>query len=441
MILYLILLVGSVFLGTHLLAISTPVAQLSLYRILSLGVVPILFVQIMMRHPHIKWHPRNAASFSIGVLLIWWIWAVSSVVWAVDIVAWFQAVFLLTLGISSILGLYFWVNRVIEWEKLLITMWAMMSCLVVWGYVEIVTGIYVFANLDKLDKYKTFGSSVSSRIPITFFANQNDYATMLIAYLAICFIVMKLLNRPFIKLSSVALCVGGLYLIYRSGSRMSLLCALILCALQLMQSIHLDFSKKHYQRFIVVGIGLSVLAFLVRPQLWHHVTHVFTAAPFTNLSGDEVRINLWRNGVIFLGKTVGFGVGAGNIEYWMSQYAVYPIETIVNMHNWWLEILVAYGGVVFIGYVMSYISLIVALIQHIKTCSVHQCDRLYRHISIVFVTYLIVSIFSMITSANNMFIEWHWLMFGLIVSYVKIISTISKFNSRKEGKHELNNII
>lgn len=38
----------------------------------------------------------------------------------------------------------------------------------------------------------------------------------------------------------------------------------------------------------------------------------------------------------------------------MEQLAVLPTEVIVNMHNWWLEILTGYGLFIFMAYCLMY---------------------------------------------------------------------------------------
>ncbi len=57
-------------------------------------------------------------------------------------------------------------------------------------------------------------------------------------------------------------------------------------------------------------------------------------------------------------KTFGFGVGIGNVEYWMENFRVYETFGILNVHNWWVEILVNFGIFIFVRYVLFYSSLV-----------------------------------------------------------------------------------
>ena len=62
-----------------------------------------------------------------------------------------------------------------------------------------------------------------------------------------------------------------------------------------------------------------------------------------------------------------------------------------------------------------------------------------RQITNVFIAFLIVYIFASITSANNIKIEWHWVYFGLIISYLRI--EYQHYRNEKEGYYELINHI
>ena len=61
-------------------------------------------------------------------------------------------------------------------------------------------------------------------------------------------------------------------------------------------------------------VGVSSILWL-KPSLITKVTDLFYFGhQYQQLSGDTVRMNLWRNGLLFLGETFGLGVGLGNIE-------------------------------------------------------------------------------------------------------------------------------
>ncbi|MDO4432598.1 MAG: O-antigen ligase family protein [Aerococcaceae bacterium] len=411
---YLIILVASVFLGTQLFAIPTPVAQMTIYRLCALSVLPLIAIQLAQRRSSLKWHAKNPSSYMVMVLIVWWLWAFVSVLWVLNLKLWFQTLFLLTLGVSSVLALYFWVKKWRHWQQLIVTAWLMMTGLVAWGYLELLTGKYLFADLSKLYRGQT-NLNFFNRIPITTFANQNDYATLLIAYLAVSYIIYHFARTFLFKLIPAVTSLLAFYLIYRTDSRMSLACALLLGIILGLQHYRLSFSTSQKWRLFMTFVGFVVGVFALKPSLWDKVQQLIYMASKAYLSGDAVRVNLMRNGLIFLSETFGFGVGAGNIEHWMKFYAFLPTKNIVNMHSWWFEILVGYGVIVFALYVSAY-----GLLLH----RLRQLTRSYKGIiqqtAIALSAYLWVFIPASMTSANNMLIEWHWVFLGLIIVFIKL---------------------
>ncbi|MRI85777.1 O-antigen ligase domain-containing protein [Aerococcaceae bacterium WS4759] len=415
---YLLILVCSVFLGTEIFAIQTPVAQVTIYRIFALCTIPLLIYQVTRPKQQLKVLANSTATNVLVCFITWWILASSSILWAVSLKGWFQHLFLMSIGMSGIIALYFWVNDLYTWKRLLSAAWVSSTGLVVWGFFEILTNVYVFADLNKLDKYHTFTSQPGTRIPITHFENQNDFATMLLAYIAMC-LIMYYYSRSNVRRIIYALSfMAASYLIYRSGSRLSLICLFIFIIIHAFSYIRLDFKVKHYLMLgLTAVVGVSSILWL-KPSLITKVTDLFYFGhQYQQLSGDTVRMNLWRNGLLFLGETFGLGVGLGNVETWMLENAFWTTDgqqLIVNMHNWWLEILVGHGLIAFLVYVLAYGLLLIRLYQF----ALRSSKASARSAHVLF-SFMIIFIFASITSANNMLIEWHWLFFGLIISFVK----------------------
>ncbi|MGO4927058.1 O-antigen ligase family protein [Fundicoccus sp. Sow4_F4] len=443
MYLYLLILVCSIFLGTEILAIPTPVAQLTIYRLFALSTIPLLVYQVTRARQQLKIATANTATNVLVCFLIWWFLAFSSVLWATNLKGWFQHLFLMSIGMSSIIALYAWVSDLRMWKRLITGAWVSVTGLVIWGYFEIVTNIYLFANVAKLDKYRTFSSQPMTRIPITTFENQNDFATLLLAYLALCLIMYYFSQSNWHRILYATSFLAASYLVYRSGSRLSLICLLLFLGLHTLSYIRLDLKAKHYGAGIAIGLAGVFSLVMMRPSLINKVTSLFYFGGHLNeLSGDTIRMNLWRNGLIFLGQTAGFGVGLGNIEHWMLENAFWTTngqQLITNMHNWWLEILVGHGLLAFFVYVLAYSLLLIRLLQ-IANQSSHAVGRTAHALY----SFMVIFIFASITSANNMLIEWHWLFFGLIISFVKVCDARqnqakkkARFNKSKDSLNYL----
>ena len=416
MLAYLIILVSSVFLGSNIIAVTLPVGQISIYRIFSLLVIPMVIFFLVKDRKSFKIHRNSYAAGMVTVYLLWWVWALCSVLWAMSLGSWLQAMVLLTLGISSIVGIFLWTRDYVQWRTLIKAVWVMMTFLSIWGLFEITTNIYLLADLGKLDKYSTFVTQPWTRIPITYLANQNDYATILLAALPINLILMNTTKNSLKKLLTLLCMLLSTFLIFQSGSRMSLLMALAFYGIYVLLGVRWDFTRKQVLTTGSIVLTLAILAFTFVPPIRGMVTDLIYILPRPVISGDVGRMNMWRNGLMYLGKTFGLGVGAGNIEVWMEIFGPLPTNNIFNIHNWWLEILVGYGAFIFIAYVLGYALMIYRLFNLKKFV-----NRMHQKIMNAFISFLLVFIGASITSANNMLIEWHWVFFGLIIAYIGIM--------------------
>lgn len=416
MIAYLTILVASVFLGSNLIAITLPIGQISIYRIFSLLVIPTAICFLLKDRQSFKIRTNSFATGMVGVYIFWWIWAFCSVLWALSIGSWIQAMVLLTLGVSSIIGIFLWTKNYLQWRKLIKVVWVMLTFLSLWGLFEITTNIYFLADLGKLDKYSTFISEPWTRIPITYLANQNDYATMLLAALPVNLILMNTTKNNLKKLLTLGCLLLSTLLIFQSGSRMSFLMAIAFYAIYALLGVSWDFTRKQVMNTSAIILISVLVLFALVPPFRSLITDLIYILPRPVISGDVGRMNMWRNGLVYLGKTFGLGVGAGNIEAWMELFGPLPTNNIFNMHNWWLEILVGYGAIVFIAYVLGYALMIYRLFDLKRAV-----NKTQQKIMNALITFLLVFIGASITSANNMLIEWHWVFFGLIVAYIGIM--------------------
>ncbi|MGX7109222.1 O-antigen ligase family protein [Facklamia miroungae] len=416
MFLYCLFLVMSVFLGSQILAIETPIAQITLYRILALSSILILAWQVSHKDRNLLLVVPSVATRMLICFLTWWLIALTTGLWAESFKDWIQVFFLMTVGMSTITALYFWVDSKRQWMRLAQAMWFMMTCLVFWGLFEIISNVYLFADLSKLDKYGTFSAQPWTRIPITFFANQNDYATLLLAYLVLCSVLYYSSRRHWHRWTILFMFILSSFLIYQSGSRMSLICLFIFILMHFLRYYKFDLfeGKRLYLMIFVV-----IMAFIIPPVREKVFEVIYFGGPKAGLSGDTKRMNIWRNGLIYLTQTFGLGVGSGNIEYWAKVRPFWPTNEITNMHNWWLEILVSNGILSFLLYLWAYLG----MLRRLKFLARlgQKVSRIQSDISFAFYSFLIIFILASITSANNMLIEWHWVFFALMISWVKIV--------------------
>ena len=131
---------------------------------------------------------------------------------------------------------------------------------------------------------------------------------------------------------------------------------------------------------------------------------------------DLIRQNLIQNGLMFLEDTYYFGVGIGNIEYYMEYFGELYVGDIRNMHNWWIEILVSSGIFIFIIYLYQYLKYLKVLFKISK--NTNNLDDMY--ISSCFCA-LLIGLFIGAVGPSSLFIsEWFLPLFGLIIVYINL---------------------
>ena len=139
-----------------------------------------------------------------------------------------------------------------------------------------------------------------------------------------------------------------------------------------------------------------------------------------------IRINLIKNSLLCLSKSFGFGVGTGNAEYCIENYGVYWTKDIVNVHNWWLEILTNYGIFVFAGYLIFYLSLIRSLYKYHKQLTTYKKPpktenkqlTTERMICEVLLISLIGFFLASISSSSIMAFNPQWLLFAFSLAFL-----------------------
>jgi hypothetical protein len=110
------------------------------------------------------------------------------------------------------------------------------------------------------------------------------------------------------------------------------------------------------------------------------------------------------------------GIGLGNIEYHMAQNGIYPTGNFVNIHNWWMEILVSSGIIVFGLYCWIYIKNLVHLFKFSNTLN----DKNVKHIAKVFAGFLCGFIIASNGPSSLIHSEWIWPGMAVIMSFVNL---------------------
>jgi teichuronic acid biosynthesis protein TuaE len=133
---------------------------------------------------------------------------------------------------------------------------------------------------------------------------------------------------------------------------------------------------------------------------------------FDGSNSLAVRVNMIRNGILFLARTWGMGVGVGNFEAWIETAAVYDTLDILNPHNWWIELVTEYGVLITLGYLTFFASLLWAAWQGWKQTQGEE-KWLPEALS------LSLAIFPLAAISPNSFLDYlpHWLVLALALAW------------------------
>lgn len=425
------ILAGSVFLGAQILAIDLGVAKLSLYRIMLVIISCLMVVLIFKNDSRLSFFSNALSKNYTRFYFFWLLYALISVIWVQDIGGWINAIFFLGCGCLSMLYMGIFIREEKDIRNLFKTIFVMILLHNIIGWMEILTGTYWFANLNKLDKYHTFAIQPSTRIPISIYANQNDFATMLLAGITITFILFKISNKISIKLVYFLTIISSIFLLYRTDSRANIIALIIGVGTLLITKYSQLFTKRNIIKLAIAIMIICGGILVFSPEVQQKAISLYysvQATLFVEGNSNMTRVNLIKNGFYFLVQSFGLGTGAGNIEHWLEFNSIFSTGTIYNIHNWWMEILSGYGIVIFVLYISVYVLMIRQLFINYK----YSKNKFIRTASWILLAYLFSFILSSISSASNMLIEWQWVFWGIIITFIRYSEKQTRKTDTKE---------
>lgn len=198
------------------------------------------------------------------------------------------------------------------------------------------------------------------------FGNQNNFATYLTLSLPYFLCLPVVFRDP--RLVAVGLAGGGVTLaaLLFTGSRSNLVAAFLVIG-GLVVALATDRRRRGRLVAGVLVAGLAVL--LVVPSLGGGGIIPLPADAVTKLDigllseqrqqgigSGAVRESVLNDGLGLVSSSQGLGVGAGNAEDRIESLANFT--GVVNLHNWWLEVMVNLGLVGFAIYVALYLTLL-----------------------------------------------------------------------------------
>lgn len=409
------LLVFSVFLGTQILALDIGF-KLSMYRILFLGIFCIFSVMFINNDQRLRFYPKKLSSTYMLFYTLWLLYSLLSIVWSQNLVGWTKANIFIGIGVFTIIFIHLFIKEEKDILNLFRSVGAGVAIHIFIGLAEIITGKYLWASNHFMTKYQPASRTIFTRIPISIYPNENDYATVLLMGSFWIIFLLRNAKTIYTKIGYFSLLFFCFILIYQTDSRANLLAFFIGAGAMLLAYFSSVITKKGiFITFITAGIlgtTFVIASESIREKISELISLISGNAIYDG-SSNMTRMNLIKNGFYFLRDTLGFGVGAGNIEHWMKTNAFFQVGDKSNMHNWWMEILTGYGVFIFVLYVLVYASMLLRAYQYYR----YSKDAFVRNASLSIIGYLAAFTLSSISSASNIINEWQWVIFGIIIAF------------------------
>lgn len=302
----------------------------------------------------IKGYSIPKINYFIGFMVLWILYGLFSGLWAADNFLWFRNNIML---LVILLSLLIFIN-IIDCKKDIIyfsKVWTIIlgiSNLAAWY--EIAFSKYLFTISNNISVYG-FRSQ-----PVFTFVNINDFATYLAISIPFVFLWLNNDKKLVKKSLGYLLILSTILVIYNTGSRGALL-ALVIGFVFLFGITYIKINKKSMRTLFLAF--LAILVVLAIASWAGYLDKLLFKFIYNSEASNSVRINLMKNGLEYLKASKLFGVGSGNVEYWLENTSYYGVAGIRYIHNWWFEVLVNFGLPIFAGYLIYWLKI---LIKNIK---------------------------------------------------------------------------
>lgn len=413
---YYALVIFSSMVGDVLPQINLGVAHLSLFRALML-LSPLVYLYYLkgksLSIHRISMQKNN--SCSLIFMVIWFVYSSISLIWVHDINRWLKHEFFLFIGCFFMLLFEFSDLKQKDYIRIFLgAFWGVVINNFI-GWYELFFHKYLFASAEEVAfmfDFKTFYA-------IAGFGNLNEYSFFMVFGVFIAFYIFDTADNKLLKYFAGVMAVssGAHVLVSRSRG-----CGIGL-VLGVMILFYFRYSLKKKMMLVLQLLLLGVLLMTAFPDAAFSVIQKIIgqfsfSVNTSQMNSEAVRINLIKNGFLFLRDTFAFGVGGGNTEYWQKNFAIYNTREIINMHNWWMEILVNYGVGFFSFYLLIYIKMIFSFYKGVKK----NVNSVNKKLAIMFLSCFVAFIMAGISSSSVFGIEWLWIFWALAISYQGIVA-------------------
>lgn len=413
---YLVFLTG--FFGAAFLTVNLGLFTLFPYRIFLLILLAIFFIKtffsgkIILYQKNISWY--------LLLLLFWLGYSIISIAWSISKGDAIRNILFLIMGVLLIYFSTYYIDNEKDLRRLFVLWLTCFGALIIIGFWEHLTGNHfpISKHYNELRSWLMFR-------PTGVFHNPNDYAAFLSISIPFGLAMYRYNRKILYRLLGIVFVLSAFYLIIETGSRANIIAVLLEIIFIFLFLMNINRKTKF---ILTVSILIIVLFLFFGNNISQYYDKIFVEITSIGRQVDlmegsmGVRINLIKNSLLFLYKTAGFGVGAGNAEYYMADFSQYNTYGILNPHNWWLEILVNYGLLVFAGYLLFYFGIIFNLWKIFKK----SLSKIEKMICESLLVSLVGFFFASMSSSSILAFTPQWLLFAFALSF------INYFHRKKE---------
>lgn len=356
-----------------------------------------------------EWHLPRPASFIILFLVFWGAYGALSLTWAANLDAAIHVYTFLGLGLATAL-VFALALRGRAALALIPRVWIIgMACLVAVGAWERITG-----NHLPISAYNGTRDILYRYTPTGFFPEPNVYSTVVALGFPFLFCAAIAAKRWLPRLALLLPTAAVPWVIFATGSRANIIAlgleiaALLVCVIRPLRSWRVCLA-------LLVLLGSFQLAFPeVLPGMFQARHAPTVTAGEQQPESTMVRWEVIKRGVTLLLDSHGAGVGPGGFEYAMRAVQDRKFGGIRDMHNWWAQVLVEYGVLVFGGYLLVLIALLWSLLMAARKAS----DERMRSLGAALFCSLVGFFFASISPSSIIDLPAHWAFLGVCIAYV-----------------------
>ncbi len=406
------IMIFCVFMGSNFLKFSIFGINFNIARLLTISILIFIILDILkslIKKQKIIELKDKYLKYCIIFFIIWSIYSALSIYKALDIQMYFILNFFICCGTACIL----FFSKYINFENKKNIIFNLISIPV---FINCLYYLYLFfiknENIGGLyHNSNDLGTVLLLSIPIViylFFNTKNNYYKIVYALILITYIV------SFANILSRGAILGAFLAIFMLG------------IIELVKRKDILLKGKRNK---CISLILSVIFIYILYSFIKKYIGLISLTPVENaLKSNDVRVNLIYNGLYFLSQGFNWltGIGSGNTIYYLKNYSIYSIDDIYNFHNFWLDIIVEYGLLIFIGFLITYFITCIKLYKKMK----YKNDKISQIFFFFFVSFSIACI----SSSSLLTREWLWIVFAMTISFFNLPEENINLKKRKELK-------